>query len=124
MSIYGSNEFYNEIKSIFVAIRFAYSRKVGNKKNRANLIYYQNALSSFYHELKLHSKENHNHVLVYCIDTLFEIMGEGNCTKINAFADVIHNMPEICQHVRQIDSFSDNILSFQNQYGRNYFRFL
>lgn len=61
------------------------------------------------------------HLILYCIDTLLEIVGENNEKKIFDFADTIHNMPEICLGKRNIYSFTQEILSFQKIYGKEYF---
>lgn len=61
------------------------------------------------------------HLILYCIDTLLEIINENNEKKIFAFADTIHNMPEICLGKRNIYSFTQEILAFQKIYGKDYF---
>ena len=60
-------------------------------------------------------------ILVYCINTLFEISAENNKKKLYNFADVIHNMPEIYLGKRTYDSFSFEITSFCDLYGDSYF---
>ena len=60
-------------------------------------------------------------LILYCIDTLLEIVGENNEKKIFDFADTIHNMPEICLGKRNIYSFTQEILAFQKLYGKEYF---
>ena len=59
-------------------------------------------------------------LILYCIDTLLEIINENNEKKIFAFADTIHNMPEICLGKRNIYSFTQEILAFQKIYGKDY----
>ena len=86
-------------------------------------MYYKNALKPFYSELILEAHENDNNILIYCIDTLFEIMSEGDHIKINAFADTIHNMPEICMGVRPLHTFGGEISDFRSRYGEKYFPF-
>ena len=77
----------------------------------------------FYRELQCHINENENHVLIYCIGTLFDIIEEGDCPKINCFADTIHNMPEICMGIRPLKTFYSEISIFKNEYGNEYFPF-
>ena len=59
--------------------------------------------------------------ILYCIDTLLQIIDENDEKKIFDFADTIHNMPEICLGRRNIYSFDKEILTFQKIYGREYF---
>lgn len=63
-------------------------------------------------------------LLVYCMKTLFEISTENNEKKMGAFADTIHNMPEIYLGKRTYDSFSSDITSFCEIYGDSYFKYL
>ncbi len=60
-------------------------------------------------------------LILYCINTLLEIIDENNEKKIFDFADTIHNMPEICLGKRNIYSFDKEILAFQKMYGKEYF---
>lgn len=60
-------------------------------------------------------------VLMYCINTLFEIIRENNKEKLYQFADTVHNMPEIYLGKRTYDSFSLEIKSFCDAYGDSYF---
>ncbi|MBQ2675893.1 MAG: hypothetical protein IJF54_00635 [Clostridia bacterium] len=60
-------------------------------------------------ELETEIQNNNHKILIYCIDTLLEIMNEGNRRKTFDFANAIHNMPEICMGTRDIDSFKPEI---------------
>lgn len=113
-------DFYKQIQSIFICVRFSYSRKIYEE----NFIRYKKSLQPYYDELKLHPHENDNYILIYCIDTLFEIINEGNCKKIKWFADTIHNMPEICMRDRPLHTFYSEISGFRSVYGNEYFPFL
>ena len=64
---------------------------------------------------KEQDKNNHN-LLLYCIDTLFEIIQENNREKTFDFADLIHNMPEIYLSKRNIKSFKREIRIFNKKY--------
>ena len=123
MSEYGSREFYSEIKSYFTAIRFSYAKKRNTEKNEERLLHYKNALNPFYKKLQYHINENENHVLIYCIDALFDIIAEGDFLKVNCFADTIHNMPEICMGIRPLETFRSGISVFRSRYGQDYFPF-
>ena len=63
-------------------------------------------------------------ILVYCINTLFEISTEDNKKKMYDFADTIHNMLEIYLGKRTYESFLFEIRSFCNIYGDSYFKHL
>ncbi len=60
-------------------------------------------------------------LLLYCIDTLLEIIKEKNDRKIYDFAKTICDMPEISMGLCNIYSFKEEILTFQKKYGKNYF---
>ena len=60
-------------------------------------------------------------LMLYCIDTLLEIIAENNKKKIYDFADTIHNMPEIALGKRNIYSFDKEIMTFRKKYRKNYF---
>ena len=77
----------------------------------------------FLEELNLHIGEDNNGILVYCIEMLLRIISEGDSSKVNAFADVIHNMPEICMNVRPLYTFYEEISRFRARYGSHYFPF-
>ena len=123
MSEYGSHKFYKELKSYFISIRFSSARKWSDEEKNGKLLYYKNVLEPFLKELQCHISENENHVLIYCIDMLLDIIEEGDCTKINCFADTIHNMPEICMGVRPLKTFHSEISIFRSSYGQEYFPF-
>ncbi|MEE0265184.1 MAG: hypothetical protein UD936_06105 [Acutalibacteraceae bacterium] len=62
-------------------------------------------------------------ILLYCIDTLFEIINENNREKLCDFADTIHNMPEIAVRKRSFKSFRREIKAFRKKYGKAYFAY-
>ena len=55
-------------------------------------------------------------LLIYCIDTLFEIIEEGNHEKIHDFTSLICDMPEIALGKRNFRSFQNDILTFNQKY--------
>ena len=63
-----------------------------------------------------HAKRRSKKILVYAIDTLFEMIEEGNREKIFDFIDLIHNMPEIALKKRTFRSFRSEINAFNNKY--------
>ena len=62
-------------------------------------------------------------VLIYCIDTLFEIMEEGNREKIAAFADAVHNMPDLGTGKHNLRSLKYELKDFRKKYGKHFFPF-
>lgn len=64
---------------------------------------------------------NEHRILLYCLNTLLEIIDENDRKKIADFADAIHNIPEIHIGKRDFDSFSFEIKEFCDKYGKEYF---
>ncbi len=75
-------------------------------------------------KITAHSTPQERKILLYCIDTLHEIIGEGDPKKIYDFADTIHNIPEIYTQERDLYSFRKELDSFRNKYGKQYFPFI
>ena len=67
-------------------------------------------------QLQKHAKRRPRKILTDCIDTLFEMIEEGNRKKIYDFTDLIHNMPEIGMGKRTFRSFSKEIDAFNHKY--------
>ena len=65
--------------------------------------------------------QNEHKILLYCINTLLEIIDENDKKKICDFADTIHNIPEIYFGKRNFESFSFEINEFREKYGKSYF---
>ena len=72
----------------------------------------------------MHSAPSEKNILLYCIDTLFEILNEGDKQKNFDFADAIHNIPEIYMQKRNLYSFRKELKAFQKKYGKHYFAFI
>ena len=75
-------------------------------------------------KINMHSAPAERNILLYCIDTLFEILNEGDKQKIFDFADTIHNIPEIYMQKRNLYSFRKELKAFQKKYGKHYFAFI
>lgn len=67
-------------------------------------------------QIQKYAKRRPRKILTDCIDTLFEIIEEGNREKIYDFADLIHNMPEIGMGKRSFRSFMREIDAFNHKY--------
>ncbi len=123
-----TRQFYETIHRNFCEIRLANSgfaesdaQFINEKFANAieNLKYAKTALTyeaSAYSDLK----EN-NLLLIYCIDTMLEIIDEGNQAKIFDFADAVHNIPGIFTEKWNIESFSSDMNAFRKKYGYSYF---
>lgn len=63
-------------------------------------------------------------VLLYCIDTLFEIIGEGENKKAFDFCDAVHNIAELfCRDTWDRKQYMKiYIKPFQKKYGKEYFK--
>lgn len=109
---------YNKLQNDFVMIRFLHcgivndTESLNNAKN--NIIMIRSVIEEM-------QGENSHNLLVYCIDTLLEIIQENNREKTFDFADLIHNMPEIYLGKRSIMSFKRGIRAFNKKYKANYF---
>ncbi|MBR5525107.1 MAG: hypothetical protein IKU51_07560 [Clostridia bacterium] len=112
------NEIYCDLQDCFIKIRYysfgeceddvLYKTTVERIKNYKKYIV-DNQLQS------------EHKILLYCINTLLEIIDENDKKKILDFADAIHNIPEIYIGKRDFDSFSFEIQEFCNKYGKEYF---
>ncbi len=63
-------------------------------------------------------------IMLYCIDTLFDILLEGDNDKIIHYVDAIHNVPEIFMQRRNLYSFRQEFEAFRRRYGERYFHFI
>lgn len=106
-----TNEMYEEIQNAFADIRFDPLGSI-----RAEM-----TLKTAKRELKKEKETEDSKLLIYCIDTMFDILNEGNREKIYDFADVVHNIPEICMGQRNFYSFREEIKVFRIKYGEKYF---
>lgn len=118
-----SANIYNELQSCFIVMRFSYARKLSHEEIEEKATYYKKVLAPYYTKLKNNISNNDNHVLVYCIDTVFDLMDNGDCKKIHTFLDSIHNMTEICTGARALATFGREINGFRKKYGYDYFPF-
>ena len=110
--------FYHNLKENFAKIKFLFS---------ANLLDY-NKIDAVVGELKFsakqiekHGSKNDRKIQLYCINTLFEVIEEGDREKIYSFADLIHNMPDIFLGKRNFYSFRKEINCFNEKYPEDLF---
>lgn len=64
------------------------------------------------------------YVLLYAIDTLFEVRKTGNAEMIFDYADAVHNISELGMKTRTLDSYSFELGLFRKKYGKKYFPFV
>lgn len=105
------SEMYEEIKNAFADIRFDPLGSI-----RAEI-----TLKTAKKELKSERVTEDSKLLIYCIDTMFDILNERNKEKIYDFADLVHNIPEIPLGLRDFYSFVVDINSFREKYDARYF---
>ena len=67
-------------------------------------------------QIQKHAKRRPRKILTECIDTLFEMIEEGNREKITDFLDLIRDMPEIALKKRTFRSFAREISAFNHKY--------
>lgn len=67
-------------------------------------------------QIAKHARRRPKKILLYAIDTFFEMIEEGNREKIYDFADLVHNMPEIALKKRTFRSFAREISAFNIKY--------
>ena len=113
--------FYKKLQDNFVMIRFMqYPDSFDQEKYDSTSLSIREARK----KINMHSAPAEKNILLYCIDTLFEIMNEGDKQKIFDFADAIHNIPEIYMQKRNLYSFRKELKAFQKKYGKHYFAFI
>ena len=109
---------YKKLQDNFVMIRFLNSGIINDTESLDNA---KNNIMLIRTVLKKECGESSNSLLIYCIDTLFEVTQENNQEKTSDFADLIHNMPEIYLGKRNIKSFKREIRKFNKKYKTKYF---
>ena len=113
--------FYEKLQYDFAMIRFLHGQNpLDQEKYDATV----SSIGEARKKIHAHSSPSEKEVLLYCIDTLFEILNEGDKQKVFDFADAIHNIPEIYMQKRNLYSFRKELKAFQKKYGNHYFAFL
>lgn len=111
-------ELYHRLKNSFVFIRHAYS---GEKVDRNKLDAAFGELRYARRTIEKNASPREKQFLLYCIDTLFALIDQGDRQKIYDFADTVHNVPEIFIGTRKFSSFSREFNAFCEKYGYEYF---
>lgn len=112
-------KFYHQLQSDFIMVRHLHS---GGEVDSAQLRPVLKNLRQARTSLQKRAIGQEKRLLCYCIDTLLELVDEGERQKIFDFADTAHNMPEIYMGGRSFYSFRREIKAFQRKYGTSYFK--
>lgn len=113
--------FYEKLQNNFIMIRFMqYPNSFDQEKYDLTVLSIREARD----KINMNSAPDEKNILLYCIDTLFVILNEGDKQKIFDFADAIHNIPEIYMQKRNLYSFREEFKAFQKKYGKHYFAFI
>ena len=114
-------DFYEKLQYDFAMIRFLQDEKSYTQEQYDSTIL---SIKAAREKIRMHSPAFEKRVLLYCIDTLFVILNEGEKQKIFDFTDAIHNIPEIYMQKRNLYSFRKELKGFQKKYGKEYFPFI
>lgn len=113
-----SNSVFERLRTDFIRIRHLFS---GDRYDEALLKDTLADLEKIKGKIIKKTQVEEKRFILYCINTLLEIVKENDSEKIFDFADTVHNMPEICLGKRNVYSFTQEILTFQKKYGKGYF---
>jgi len=113
--------FYKDLQHMFLEIRFMH---MGGEIDKSRLETTVSNIKASRKKINANSRGQEKEILLYCIDTLFSILGEGNVQKIFDFADAIHNIPEIYMQERNLYSLRAELKAFRKKYGKEYFPFI
>jgi hypothetical protein len=113
--------FYRKLQADFTTIRDLHSGNIFDEKKYNLAIFY---IRDAREKIVKHSSPYEKKILLYCIDTLFEILKENNSEKIFDFAHAIHDIPQIYAQERNLFSFRRELKTFQKKYGKEYFAFI
>ena len=105
--------FYRDLKDSFVKIRFLFSSD-SLDHNKINAVLGDLKFSG--KQIEKYGKKRERKLLLYCIDTMFKMIKEGNREKIYHFADLIHNIPDIFLGERNFYSFRKEIKLFNERF--------
>ncbi len=109
---------FERLQHVFIMIRFYHTNSNYNKDELDKEI---NDLKHIKEQLNKAPSYNDYSILIYCIDTLFSCLNEGNIEKIFDFADAVHNIPEVFMDKRSLKSFRLEVNIFRKKYGKGYF---
>jgi len=110
--------FYNDLKSCFVIIKNLFSSDGSDYKEIDVVL---DNLRGFRREIEENGNKKERKLLLYCIDTLFKKVDEGDREKVYYFADLICNMPDIFLGKRNFYSFSKKIEKYNRRFQERCF---
>ena len=112
---------YDKLKEDFVRLRTKFSGFVNIPFTIDEVI---KDLKDLHMYIEKFAQGGEKEVLLYCIDTLFEIIGEGKNKKAFEFCDAVHNISELfCQDNWDKKQYMKiYIKPFRRKYGKEYFK--
>lgn len=121
-----NDAFYEKLKHDLIEIRRMYGdERLDTKQDSADE--YRAVIESIRMariQMEYDTSTSEKQILLYCVDTLFDVLEEGNRQKIFDFADAIHHIPELYLRERNLYSFRAELKTFQEKYGKTYFPFI
>ena len=112
--------FYKNLQACFAEIRFCRSAAEGGARFQE----LTDEIRAARQTVQDNAPREEKAVLLYCIDTLFLLLEEGDPQTIFDYADAIHNVPEVYLGKRNLYSLRREMHAFRRKYGRDYFPFL
>ena len=110
---------YDDIECAFERIETYFQGTEISKNKKKGFCDHLKFLRKQYH-LKL--TENEKSFLIYCIDTMLEMLEEDNPQKIVQFANISKQVAQVYQKKRFFHSLSLDIKNFRWKWGKEYFK--
>lgn len=112
---------YDKLKDDFVKLRTRFSGYANTLFTAEDVI---KDLEDVHMYIEKFAQGGEKEVLLYCIDTLFEIIDEGKNEKAFEFCDAVHNISELfCQdNWNKKQYMKIYIKPFRRKYGEEYFK--
>ncbi|MBQ8583393.1 MAG: hypothetical protein IJ488_02130 [Clostridia bacterium] len=111
--------FYKNLTTYFIEIRDLFSEESLNS-DKINATF--GSITFSRKQLEKNGRRREKKILIYCIDTLFDMLEEGDTQKISRFADLICTMPDIFLGKKRFSSFRKGIKLFNIEFNENCFR--
>jgi len=113
--------FYKKLQDDFVTIQVLQNQDSFDREQYDSAVL---SLRKSRKQIKMQSSPLEKEILLYCIDTLFEILNEDDRNKVFDFANAIYHVPEIYMQERNLYSLRKDFKAFQKKYGKQYFAFI
>lgn len=116
-------DFFEDVRGAFVTVRAFYS-PVPSAVTQEACARALDFLLSARSRIVSGVAGRERYVLLYAIDTLFEVRKTGNAEMIFDYADAAHNLPELGMKTRTLESYAFELGLFRKKYGKGYFPFV